>query len=273
MERGRELGEFLRSRRARLQPGDLGVTSTGQRRTPGLRREELARLSGVGLTWYSRLEQGRASHVSPSVLGALARALRLDQAETSHLYALAGAKQPEVAPVMREPHGAEGSVARTLAALEPCPSFAMDRLWNIVAWNSAHQRALIDLSTVPPEERNLLRIVFCNPTVRALMADWKIEARILTSEYRADVAEHSSDTRHRALVAHLEATDPAFRRWWREQDVATFAPRPRQFHRPDGSILILEHQRLQLVAEPTIRIVTYLPAPAALPAPSDTASG
>lgn len=249
-----ELAAYLKLCRSRVAPEDVGLPSAGARRTPGLRREEVAAISGVGLTWYTRLEQGRAPAVSASVIDALARSLLLDDAEHAHLRTLAGLPSPAEEPSPPDEH-----VQRLLGALDPNPALAIDHRWDIVGWNDAHRRVLIDLETVAPAERNLLRIVFTNADVRALMADWEHEAPILVAEHRADVAAPGADPQHLALVSHLRATDEQFRRWWDDHRVATFRPRLRHFHRPDGSIQALEHQRLQLVATPGITFITYLP--------------
>jgi hypothetical protein len=254
MDRPAELAAYLRLCRGRLRPEDVGLRSGSTRRTPGLRREEVAAISGVGLTWYTRLEQGRAPAVSESVIDALGRAFLLDAAEHAHLRTLAGLPTVVAAPAPPDQH-----VARVLAALDPAPALALDQRWDIVGWNESHRRVLIDLEQVPADERNLLRIVFTHPGVRALMADWDEEAPTLVAEYRADLAPIGDDERHRALVAQLRAVDPRFRSWWDEHRVATFTPRRRCFRGADGSTFAFEHQRLQLVAAPSIKLIAYLP--------------
>jgi transcriptional regulator with XRE-family HTH domain len=255
VDRPAELAAYLKLCRSRVAPEDVGLPSTGARRTPGLRREEVAAISGVGMTWYTRLEQGRAPSVSASVIDALARSLLLDDAEHAHLRTLAGL--PSLA---EEPSPPDEHVQRLLDALDPNPALALDHRWDIVGWNDAHRRVLIDLEAVAPHERNLLRIVFTHPGVRGLMADWEHEAPILVAEYRADVAARGDDPQQQALVTHLRETDGRFRTWWDEHRVATFRPRLRHFQRADGSTQTLEHQRLQLVASPGITFIAYLPA-------------
>jgi transcriptional regulator with XRE-family HTH domain len=255
MERAAELGDFLRLVRARLTPEQVGLVGAGHRRTAGLRREEVAAVSGVGVTWYTRLEQGRAPSVSASVIDALARSLLLDDAEWSHLRSLAGLPAPQA----RDRPGSDPSVQRLLDALDPSPALAMDHLWNVVGWNEAHRRVLVDLGPVPTEERNLLRLVFTHPGVRSLMADWDTEAPTLVAEYRADLTPSGDDPEHLALVDDLCRRDPDFRRWWAEHRVATFRPRRRLFRKADGATFELEHHRLQLVGAPTFRLIAYLP--------------
>jgi len=257
VDRSEELGAFLRHCRGRLRPQEVGLIAAGRRRTPGLRREEVAAVSGIGVTWYTRIEQGRGRGVSTSVIDALARSLLLDPAERAHLRNLAGLPAPSADGVPED-----SGVQALLTALDPSPALAMDHLWNIVGWNNAHRRVLIDLDPIPARERNLLRLVFTHPGVRALMADWETEAPTLLAEYRADLAPRCDDPDHIALVAELSAVDRDFRRWWGEHRVATFTPRIRRFRRPDGSTFELEHQRLQLVAAPAVRLIAYLPAPA-----------
>ena len=255
MHQPAELAAYLKLCRSRVSPADVGLPSAGARRTPGLRREEVAAISGVGMTWYTRLEQGRAPAVSASVIDALARSLLLDDAEHAHLRTLAG-----LPTLAEEPSAPDEHVQRLLDALDPSPALAIDHRWDIVGWNESHRRVLIDLEAVAPDERNLLRIVFTNPGVRALMADWEHEAPILVAEFRADVAARGDDPHQQALVTHLRETDEQFRTWWDEHHVATFSPRLRHFHKPDGTTLTLEHQRLQLVATPGITFIAYLPA-------------
>ncbi len=254
MDRARELGEFLRHRRSRLTPEAAGITARGTRRTTGLRREEVSALSGVGATWYTRLEQGRADNVSVDVLDALARVLQLTPAERTHLAGLAGhPAPPSPTPATPPP------IDRLLAALEPAPAFAMDHQWDIVAWNAAHGDQLVDLGAVAPPDRNLLVLVFTNPQVRTLMADWDTEARVLVGEYRIDLTPHRDSPAHQARVARLIEANDDFRRWWDDHHVATFQPRTRHFDHPARGRFSLEHQRLQLASEPSIRIVAYLP--------------
>ncbi len=254
MERPGELGEFLRHCRLRVDPAGVGITIRGGRRLTGLRREEVSAMSGVGTTWYARLEQGRAGNVSVDVLDALARVLQLSPAEHQHLRSLGGHPPP-----LRGARAVPPSIDRLLTALEPAPAFAMDAQWNITAWNHAHSATLIDLHAVRVEDRNLLQIVFDNAGVRSLMADWQTEARTLVGEYRLDIAEHRSSPEHLERVRRLSAEHPDFSRWWDEHHVATFEPRVRHFSHPVHGAFALEHQRLQLASEPGVRVVAYLP--------------
>ena len=255
VDRAAELATFLRHCRQRLGPEAVGLISAGPRRTPGLRREEVAAVSGIGVSWYTRLEQGRARGVSPAVIDAVARVLLLDHAEWTHLRQLAG-----LPPPAGDAPPSDICVTRLLDALDPNPSLAMDRHWNLIGWNDAHRRHLIDLERVAETDRNLLRLVFTHSGVRGLMADWGTEAPTLLAEYRADLTPNCDDTEHLALVDELNQREPQFRRWWHEQRVATFRPRVRRFRRPDGTTFELEHNRLQLVSAPSIRIITYIPA-------------
>jgi transcriptional regulator with XRE-family HTH domain len=253
VDRAAELGAFLRHCRGRLRPENVGLIPAGRRRTPGLRREEVAAVAGIGVSWYARLEQGRALGVSTAVIDALARVLLLDRAEWGHLRQLAG-----LSPPADEASPGDLSVSRLLGALGPNPALAMDRRWNIIGWNDAHRRLLIDLEPVPESERNLLRLVFTHPGVRDLMADWDTEAPTLLAEYRADLTPDWDDAQHLALVEELSRQEPSFQRWWNEHQVATFRPRVRRFPRFDGTTFQFEHHRLQLVAAPSVRIIAYL---------------
>src|ERR1700733_9963246 len=185
--RRRELGEFLRSRRERIAPEDVGLPPASRRRTPGLRREEVATLAGVGVTWYTWLEQGRDINASPQVLGSVARTLLLDPHEREHLFRLAdtpdGAGQSECKALP--------PTAQTLLdQLQPFPACIRNARYDILAWNSAYEFLMGDLSEVPFEERNSLWRVFTSDRCRACILDWEEGTRRMVAEYRAAMAEH-----------------------------------------------------------------------------------
>ncbi|WP_354639487.1 helix-turn-helix transcriptional regulator [Kitasatospora camelliae] len=215
------LSEFLRARRAGLRPEDVGMPPGVRRRTPGLRREELALLAGVGVTWYTWLEQGREINPSPEVLGSLARTLRLDHAETDYLFRLAGCPPRPVDP---EPSAAvPAPLLRVVQAQSPSPAFLIDADWDVRAWNPSAE-ALFEFSRWSPRERNLGWVVFANETNRHRTVDWERHARRTLAELRAAYGERGGDgapaaERLARLIARLRASFPEAARWLDEHQV------------------------------------------------------
>ena len=214
--RRHELAEFLRSRRERITPEQVGLPPGRRRRTPGLRREEVAQLSAVGVTWYTWLEQARDIQVSPQVLDALARALLLDPSERSHLFALAGALDPA-------PNTACPSVTPALRAmldqLGPIPACVQNSRYDILAYNSTYGRLLCDLDALPPEDRNCLWLAFTNDDWRASVVDLAETNRVMAAKFRASMAEHLAEPAWKALLARLEGASPEFREVWARHEV------------------------------------------------------
>lgn len=253
--RAAELGEFLRSRRGRVDPVAAGFPAS-RRRTPGLRREELASLAGVTVSWLAKLEQGQAQAVSAAVLGALSRALRLDAAEHGHLFALAGLAPTDVAS---SPAGDVTPALRVLLdELDPNPAYLLDRAWNIVAWN-AGEAALFPQLVERPAPPNLLELVFLDPDLRRLMADHEEEMVRLVSQFRLHHTDWAHDPAVADVVASLRARSPRFAALWEARDVAPFASTRRRFHHPTG-VLELDHHRLAVLDQPGMQLVVYVPA-------------
>ena len=215
-----ELGEFLRSRRRQVDPSTAGLPAGGVRRTPGLRREEVALLSGVSHTWYTWLEQGRDIHPSRQVVDALARTLRLSAAEHEYVLRLTGhgAPAPSAGPDRLPAH-----LQRLLDALGPSPAYAITASWAIVGWNDAYARFYPGVATADPGERNLLWLVFTDPAVRALLGDWETDSRRFLTQFRAEAGARLSDPEVVALVARLEAESEHFRSGWASRDVDRFS--------------------------------------------------
>ncbi|HVF07845.1 MAG TPA: helix-turn-helix transcriptional regulator [Actinomycetota bacterium] len=255
--RGEELGAFLRSRRARVDPSAKGFPPS-RRRTPGLRREELATLAGVTVSWLTKLEQGRAHAVSIEVLDALGRALDLADAERRHLFALGGyrveggrAPEPLVTPPLR----------LLLDQLEPCPAYLLDRCWNMVAWNAAEERLFPRLQTVGDGPPNLLELVFLDEELAELMADHELEQARLVSQFRSHCAEWPQDPDIARLTDSLRASSPKFAQLWEARDVAPFVSTRRVFDHPRVGRIELDHHRLAVLDQPGMQLVVYTPAP------------
>lgn len=250
-----QLATFLRSRRERLAPADAGLVAGPRRRTPGLRREEVAQLSGVSHTWYTWLEQGRDITVSRQVIDSLARALQLPAAERRHLFALADEPLPaDLAPTPVSP-----TLQRLVDALDPHPAYLLSPCWDLLAWNAAEAGLIGDPARLPAAERNILWLLFTDPAMRQLLVDWRGEAQRLLAQYRAVAGQHAGDPRFETLTTALSAASDDFRRWWDRHDIAGFQPARKQFDHPRLGRLTLDYVKLAAVDAPDIKLVTYLP--------------
>lgn len=249
-----ELGDFLRSRRGRVDPVAAGF-SAGRRRTAGLRREELASIAGVTVSWLAKLEQGHAHSVSQDVLAALARGLNLDDAERAHLFALAGYRVDgtsvgsQVTPALRV----------LLDQLEPNPAYLLDRCWNIVAWNKAEATLFPPLQAWTGAAPNLLELVFGHAELANLMADHDEELVRLVAQFRLHCADWPRDADIDALVRRLRANSPRFSELWEARDVRPFTATRRVFTHPTLGTLVLDHHRMAVLDQPGMQLVIYTP--------------
>jgi transcriptional regulator with XRE-family HTH domain len=258
MDRRAELGEFLRARREALRPDEVGLPVGSRRRTPGLRREEVALLAGVSLTWYTWLEQGRRINASRDVLMALARTLRLDEAGRSHLLALASGEVLE--PVDRAVEVPD-AIMRLITSMEPSPAYVLGPRWEYVAWNAAQNKLYPVLSTLPDDERNLVWVMFCEPTARALIIDWEDRARSTLAEFRASTTRLMDDPVVIDLIDRLLAQSAEFAGWWPQHDVAGFHTRLRRYEHPRAGELTFEYQQMIPSEWPQLRVICQLPLP------------
>ena len=251
------LGTYLRGRRARLDPAALGLPLE-RRRTPGLRREEVAQRANVSATWYTWLEQGRGGAPSAAVLERLARALALDNAEREHLFLLAQGRPPEPRPP--EPAGVPPSLQRVLDALPASPAIVRTAFWDVVAWNRAATAVLTDYGALPPERRNVLRMMFCEPRVRSVQVDWSATARFVVAAFRADVARCGLGERVAPLVGELCAASPEFASIWAERDVRRHGEGVKRLRHPVVGALSLEYSGFSVDGRPDLGLVVYNPA-------------
>lgn len=254
--RRRQLGAFLRSRREQLRPGDVGLPEGARRRTPGLRREEVALLADVGNTWYTWLEQGRDVRPSPAVLAALARALRLDEAESSHLHVLAGRAAPGRRPAAEEQ--APPAIMRLLASL-PHPAYVTGRRWDVLAWNEPAARVLCDYGQRQGDARNILHLVFADSEHRERLADWEPLARTVLRLFRLDSARHLGDPDFDRLIDTLLESSETFRAWWPRQDVARALSGPKRIRHPELGMLSFEYVGFPIDEISESRFVVYTP--------------
>ncbi|HTJ57778.1 MAG TPA: helix-turn-helix transcriptional regulator [Devosiaceae bacterium] len=251
-QRRAELGEFFRSHRERLTPDMFGMDFGTRRRTPGLRREEVAQLAGVSATWYTWIEQGRDLSVSPAALSRLAQIMRLTAAERGYLFELAGKRDPETPPDL--PPGDLGRELGPVVAAIATPAYVLDRAWNTLAWNEAATKLFVGWLD-GESERNLLAYVFLNPVARTLIADWETRASRLAAEFRADYSRHLAAPDTREVVERLREQSPFFDRAWQAHAVTDREGGERTFNHPaDGflryeqtTFLLARHQEVKLV--------------------------
>lgn len=257
-EQRRELAEFIRSRRERRRPEDAGLPVAGhRRRTPGLRREEVATLAGLSITWYTWLEQAREINVSRQVLGSLAPALGLDPVERDHLFRLAGEVPPGDGPGRAElPRQYE----LLLTHLNPNPTFIVNRRFDLVAWNEGFGLLHGDLAAVPPERRNVLWMTFTSPELKAMSENWEEEAAHTVALFRTQVGEHVLDADVVALLRELEAASPDFGRLWGRKELTPFVPGPRTVRHPRLGRIEFEYVKMHVAGDDKT-LVSFLVAP------------
>jgi transcriptional regulator with XRE-family HTH domain len=258
-QRRQELGAFLRSRREAITPGQVGLPAHGRRRTPGLRREEVAQLAGVGVTWYTWLEQGRDISVSGQVLEAIARTLMFDPAERSHLFTLAGDGEPEI---QRECRSLSPSIQLILDGLDPYPAVVQNARFQILAFNRAYNDLIDDLTGMSFEDRNTMWLCFTNPRWRAAMVDWADSAGRMVANLRAAMAEHVAEPAWKRLVGRLTAASPEFAEMWQRYEVRGMENQTKHLINPKVGLLHLDYTNLWFGPRLSTRLVTYTPADA-----------
>ena len=257
--RRRELGAFLRSRRERVKPEDVGVRHSRRRRTPGLRREEVAQLAGVGVTWYTWLEQGRDINPSAQVLEAISRTLQFDRHEHSHLFTLAGlATATET--IADQCLGLCPSASTLIEQLEPLPASIVNDRLDLLAYNRVYASFFDGIDSIPIEDRNHLWLAFTDPRWRRVMVDWDDSVATMVAEYRAAMAQHLDEPAWKTLVARLHRASPEFTAVWERHDVQAAEGRVKRALHPTVGLLTVEYTNLWLGQRLGTRIVVYTPA-------------
>ncbi|MFD4527634.1 helix-turn-helix domain-containing protein [Streptomyces sp. NPDC058470] len=252
-----ELSEFLRTRRARLKPEDVGMPDFGRhRRVPGLRREELAQLAGVSVAYYTRLEQGNGRNVSSEVLDAIARALRLTDAEHAHLTHLAKPKQHKKKQGAR-PQQVRGALRQLLDTLDGVPAYITGRRSDVLVWNRMAAAVFGDWAELPAQERNWARMVFLRPEYQDLFVEWEQKAIDIVCLLRMDAGCHPDDPRLSALVGELSVKSEDFRRLWATHDVKEKAHGVKRLRHPLVGDLSLQYESFQLAGDSEQVLVTY----------------
>ena len=258
----RDLSKFLLARRTRTRPEDVGLTAGARRRTPGLRREEVAQLAGVGVTWYTWFEQGRDIRVSTHFLENICRALCLNPIERSHLFVLAQHRPP--------PHSQPGTRAVSPAMVAmlqslPNPAYITTPRWDVAAWNQPAVELFCDYAALPPDRRNHLWLVFTDPHCRYMMLEWEQVARRMLAKFRLDYGRADGDPAFEELVLMLQDASPEFRRWWPQQDVLGHGEGMKRFRHAKLGEIVLEHTAFLVEGAPDLRMVVYTPISGRVP--------
>jgi len=257
LEQRRAFGDFVRAQRERVAPAAIGLPSGKRRRTPGLRREEVAQLCGLSTTWFTWIEQGRDVSISAGALARLAVALRLDRAERAYLFDLAGKRDPE--------HG-RAETGNVSAALATCveavaaPAYLLDGLWNMCCWNAPAEHLFAGwLDT--PGEHNLLRFTFTHPAAPSLICDWEVRARRLAGEFRAASSGHLDDPKLRAFVAALRQDSEKFAQFWDQHGVLGREGGERTFNHPSNGFLRYEQVTFDVSNRPDLKMTVLVRRP------------
>ena len=248
------LGAYLRDRRTQLDPAALGFAG-GRRRTPGLRREEVAQRANISPTWYTWLEQGRGGAPSAEVLDRIAKGLLLSEPEREHLYILGLGRPPDVR--YRPVEAVSPRLQRMLDALEVCPALVKTSTWDVVAWNAAAAVLLTDYARLPPDGRNILRVMFTTPKVRNSQDDWESVARFVVSAFRADVARAGADRAVAHLVDKLRTESADFDRFWRENEVISHGEGSKRIHHPELGPVEMEFSAFAVDGRPELSLLVY----------------
>ncbi|WP_419994785.1 helix-turn-helix transcriptional regulator [Streptomyces boninensis] len=253
----RELADFLRTRRERITPEQVGLPPGRRRRTPGLRREEVAALAAVGVTWYTWLEQARDIQISAQVADSIARALMLDRPERTHLFVLAGVADPSpradcaaISPALNV----------MLRQLEPYPAAVHNSRYDILAYNRTYARLVGDLDALPEEDRNMLWLVFTDPEWREAVVDRERVLPGMAAKFRAVMAEHLAEAPWKALLKRLQDASPEFCEVWERHDVLQPENHTKRFLNPRVGLLTMDFTQLWLGPRQGPKLTTYTPA-------------
>ncbi|AMY01465.1 helix-turn-helix transcriptional regulator [Mesorhizobium ciceri] len=254
------LAAFLKDRRTRLDPASFGFS--GRRRTPGLRREEVAQRANISPTWYTWLEQGRGGAPSADVLNRIAKGLLLTEAEREHLFMLGLGRPPEVR--YRGVEGVSPRLQRLIDTLDASPAIVRTATWDVVAWNRAARVVLTDYSTLPEGERNILRFMFLSPHIRARQHDWQNLARFVVGAFRADAARAGAVSEVRELVDELCSASPEFAALWRENGVLSHGDGTKRLKHPELGDIELEYSGFAVDGRPDLSLTVYNPVDSAV---------
>ena len=257
--RCKELGDFLKTRRAKILPSQVGLHADTRRRTPGLRREEVAHLAGIGLTWYTWLEQGRPIHVSTAILDSLSRILLLDRQEQIHLYSLANQPIPTGIP---EQQGAVSPLLQhVIDSLILCPSFIADWRWNVVAWNQAACAVLGDFLKMNARQRNVVWAMFTENYFKLLYDHWDVHAKSLLGRFRATCGKFIEDEWLNRFIEDLKTESPEFKLWWPLHDIQNDSGVYKALNHPVSGRLNFESSCFDVPDASGLRLFVHVPMP------------
>lgn len=258
MDRQSELSEFLRLKRAAVKPRDMGIQSWGKRRVSGLRREEVAQLAGVSSDYYRRLEQGKLSSVSASVLASLATALQLDPAEREYLFNLARPREGRRLAAAGQPRqSVRPQFRRLMEAMTDQPAFVLGRRMDFLAGNRLALALLADFPTMPVSDRNMIRWMILDPSARELYEEWSVVAAEMVGVLRADAARFPNDAETAALVGELAMKSEEFRTWWARLTVHERTSGSKKFNHPMVGRLEIDFEALNSAADPDQILFVY----------------
>lgn len=254
-----ELADFLKTRRAKILPSQVGLPSGNRRRTPGLRREEVAQLAGVGLTWYTWLEQARPIRVSAQVIESLSRVLLLNKQERTHLYLLANQPLPSDKP------GYEGTISpilqHVLDSLTLCPSFIADQRWNVIAWNKAASAVLGDFSRKNARQRNVVWAMFTDDYFKELYPDWELHAKSLLGRFRSTCGKYIEDTWLNHFIEDLRAQSAEFNQWWPLHEIQNDSSVYKHLNHPKAGTLNFESSSFDVPDHSGFKLFVHVPSP------------
>lgn len=254
-ERRKELSAFLRTRRARINPSDVGLLGGARRRTPGLRREEVALLANIGVTWYTRLEQGLPINVSAEVLNSIAGALQLATREREHLFVLAGQHVSET--TIADSEHVSDMLRRVLDSLDPSPAIIRGRRYDVLAWNRGAVALFGDFAKMDARERNGAWRFFMSPAARTCYPKWEEAAPKFVAQFRAVAAKYLDDPCFTKLINDLLEASPEFRHYWSKHDVASPSDGLKHIYHPVVGELTLEYTSLLVPDYPDMRMIVY----------------
>lgn len=256
-KRRQELGDFLRTRRARISPEQVGLPVRLRRRTPGLKRDEVALLAGMSVDWYTWLEQGRTINVSEQVLASLVEVLQLNASERKHLYLLACQHLPSEVPEVNET--VSPTLQHFLDRLGTSPAYVTGQRWDIVAWNQAACAVFGDFQKMTKRERNIVWRTFTSSTHRQLLVDWEMHAQFILARFRASCRCFLDDPWLTNLVEDLMLSSSEFREWWLRHDVQGSPEGRKALNHPVAGLLLLEHLTFQIEDAPDLKVTVYTP--------------
>ncbi|MCH5675584.1 helix-turn-helix transcriptional regulator [Streptomyces gilvus] len=257
-KRPHELAAFLRARRSQVRPESVGLAPADRpRRVPGLRREEVANLSRVSYSWYTRLEQGQNVHATVDVIDSIAAALRLTEDEHRHMRRLAGLPP---GPYPCRDNTVDEHARQLLERLLPAPAYVLGPTFDYLAWNDALVAVFCDIGELQPPHRNVLWATFNVPRVRSSLAAWEEHARSVIGQFRAEAAAHPSDPRFSRIADELAAANADFQRWWAAHEVVRGVSGRQEFLHKDIGCLSTYLMQLRLIDRPSLKVVVHLPA-------------